>query len=380
MHTRYKALALMLFFLGMALTIRAQDAPYLLKQEFYKVALSSVKFSPDASRLLTGSSDGSWRIMDPETFRVLLEVPGAHFKAVNAMDMSPKMDMILSAGQNSIKLWDSDGNHLADFQKHATTVWNAAFSPDGKWVVSSAHNKAFLLWDVSNRKLAETLRGHEDICLTVAFSPDTQWIASASYDLSLKIWDLNTRSIISTLPGPTDAVYDLEFSPDSRLLAACSKDRSTRIYDVAGNRLLHNLKGHQDQVMEAEFSPDGNYLLTASADWSVILWDVRSGEKIHQFPDHKAAVMDLEFHPDGGSFYSISLAGDLTRWDLDPEIFVLKYFEQPYLEELSGDPVFEPRRKGESKKEFAARQAQAKGKKEAIVRRYYLQYLEERDR
>ena len=89
--------------------------------------------------------------------------------------------------------------------------------------------------------------------------------------------------------------------------------------------------------------------------------------------------MDLAYHPDGLSFYSITTAGDLTRWVVHPEIFVLKNYEEAYLKEFSDDPVFESKQKGESKKAYEARQRQAEAKKEAIIERYYQQYLRERD-
>lgn len=379
MHPNYRNIVLTVLALGLSTLALAQEGSYILKRQIFPVPLSSINFSPDGSLLLAGFSDGSFKIMDPDTFVPGLEVDNAHYKAVNAIDMPPKMDFILTAGHNAIKLWDRSGKHLFDWNKHATTIWNAEISKDGLWAVSSAFNKTFLLWDVSNNKLVESLRGHEDVCLAVSLSPDMRLIASGSNDLSIKLWDLETRKVISTLQGPTQDIYDLEFSPDARLLVACSKDNSVRLYDVAGSKLLHILKGHTEMVMEAEFSPDGRYLVTGSADHSMILWDVGSGEQIHHFLDIEAAVMDLVYHPDGLSVYSISTAGDLTHWSLHPEIFVLKYYEEAYLKELSADPIFEPKRKGESKKDYEARQEEAEVKKAGIIDRYYKEYLIERD-
>jgi len=372
-------MAIMALIWGLGTLATAQEGSYILKQQLFKVPLSSINCSPDASLLLAGFSDGTFMLMDPDTFLPGLEVANAHYKAVNAMDMPPKMDLILTAGHNAIKLWDRKGNHLFDWNKHATTIWNAEISKDGLWAVSSAMNKTFLLWDVYNNILIEALRAHEDICMAISMSPDNRLIASGSNDLTIKLWDLETRKVGSTLHGPTQDIYDLEFSPDSRLLVACSKDKSARIYDVAGAKLLHILKGHSEMVMEAEFSPDGRYLITGSADRSIILWDVLNGEKIHQYFDIEGTVMDLVYYPNGLSFYSISMAGDLTRWAVHPEIFVLKYHEEAYLKELSADPIFEPKRKGESKKDYLARQKEAEVKKEGIIDRYYKEYLRERD-
>jgi len=360
---------------GLPVLTPAQDGSYMLHREIFKVPLSSIQFSPDGSLLLAGYTDGSFRIMDPETYLPGLEVPGAHYKAVHAIDMSPDMEILLSAGHSSIKLWDRSGNHLHDWNGHATTIWNAEFSPDGRWAVSSAMNKTFLLWDVQKNQISEHMRGHDDICMCACFSPDCRLIASGSNDLTIKIWDLDSRQVISTLQGPTGDIYDLKFSPDGRLLAVCSKDHSVRLYDWETSTMLQLLKGHSEMVMEAAFSPDGNYLVSGSADRSVILWDVSSGEKIYQFVENEGTITDLVFHPNGHSFFSISTAGDLTRWSVHPELFVLKYYGESYLKERSADPVFQARRKGESRKDFQARQVEASNKKAEIIDRYYQKYL-----
>jgi WD40 repeat protein len=110
----------------------------------------------------------------------------------------------------------------------------------------------------------------------------------------------------------------------------------------------------------------------------MILWDVRRGEKIYQFLEH-GPITDLAFHPEGKSFFSTSSTGDLIRWELHPEIFVLHYFEEAYLKDLEAEADLEPRRKGESKKDYQNRQVHAAPLKENIVDRYYQLYLQERD-
>lgn len=375
---KHQFLITLALLLGILTTGSAQEDSYILKRQIYKIPLTSINISPDGMFLLSGFDNGSFRLLDPDSFVAKLEVEGAHHKAVNAIGMPPKMDFILTAGHNTIKLWDRSGKHLFDWKGHATTIWNAEISSDGKWAVSSAMNRTFLLWDVYNSVILEKMRGHEDVTMSVCISPDNRMIASGSNDLTVKIWDLETRQVISVLHGPTQDIYDVEFSPDCSLLVAASKDKSARLYDLKEEKLLFILKGHREMVLEAEFSPDGNYLVTGSADQSIILWNVKTGERIHQFPDNEGAVMDLVFHPDGHSFYSITYAGELTRWEVHPEIFVLKYHANPYREELAADPVFEPRRKGESKKDHQARMAEAAVTKSEIIARFYDQYLSER--
>jgi WD40 repeat protein len=380
MHFKFSSGLLLLGALARAALCPAQEETYILKRQLFEVPPTSVELSPDGTILLAGFENGSFRLLDPEDFSLKLEVEHAHHKAVNAIDISPKMDFVLSAGASSIKLWDLSGEHLQDWNAHATTVWNAEISSDGSWVVSSAINKTFLLWDVRQRVLTEKMRAHTDVTMAVSFSPDARFIASGSRDQTIRIWDRENRQVLTTLHGPTQDVLDLEFSPDGKLLVAASRDHSTRIYDLKQEKLLRNLKGHTDMVLEAEFSPDGLYLLTASSDQSIILWDVPSGEKIYQFLENEGAVTDLAFSSDGRSFYSTSYGGDLTRWFLHPRIFVQKYFESQYRSELAADPVFEDRRKGESKKEYQARVQEAEKTEAAIVSRLFREYQSARVR
>ncbi|MFH0757419.1 MAG: WD40 repeat domain-containing protein [Bacteroidota bacterium] len=373
-YLSFSILQLTLLFAGLS----GQDASYIMKQEIYNPGPSALQFSPDGSLLLAGFTDGSFRVLDPETFTPSLEVAGAHAKTITALDMPPKMDFILTAGGNEIKLWNRSGKHIGNFTGHATTIWNADISPDGKHAVSSAFNKTFLLWDVYNGEIAAHMRGHDDVTLTVCISPDNLYIASGSNDLTIKIWDLETLQVKSTLHGPTQDIFDVAFSPDSRLIAAASAERTIRVYDVVDEKLIHILKGHRGTVRKIAFSPDGQYLVSASEDHALILWDVASGDRIHTFLDNEDVLLDVEFHPDGNSFYSISKAGDLTRWEMHPGLFVSRYFNGPYQEELSADPLFEPRRNGESKKDYLAREAEANQKKAGITARYYQQYLLER--
>ncbi len=327
--------------------------------------------------LLAGYADGSFQVLDPETFESTLEVKEAHSKPVTALDMPPKMDFIMTAGDKQIKIWGRDGKLKGINNGHATTIWNADISPDGKYAVSTAFNKTFILWDVYNGTIADHLRGHEDITLTACISEDNKLIASGSNDLTIKIWDLESREVITTLHGPTGDIYDVAFSPDSRLVAAASADKSIRIYNIEEKKLVHILKGHRAVVRKVDFSPNGRYIVSASEDNSLILWDAFTGEKIHSFIDNEGAILDVKFHPNGLSFYSVSVPGELTRWEMNPEIFVLRYYEAPYRKELSADPIFEPRRKGESKQDYQDRLTEANQLKTVILKGYYMQYLEE---
>lgn len=357
--------------------IYAQSGAYLLGQKSYKEAPTSVSISSDGLTLLTGFNDGSYCLMDPRTLETRVENKEAHLKAVNGIQMNQEMNLILTAGERSIKRWDREGTYIGLLRGHNTSIWHLEISRDGRYAVSSAINKTFLLWDLPNAKLLRHMQGHSDVCMAVGFSPDSRLLASGSKDQRILIWDVDSGKVVATMHGPVQDVYDIKFSPNGKLLAAASKEENIRLYNLEDHSLLDILKGHRDMVMEVEFSPNGKYLISGSADGSVILWDVECREKIFRYPSHQAAVMDLVFHPDGASFYSVAYSGELSHYALDPEIFVSYYYRESFEAEINDHPLFRPRQEDESRKIYQARSDHAVLVRDSLIRKYYELYLEE---
>jgi len=356
-------------------SLYAQESSFLLKEIKMDAPATAVAVSPDGKQVLFGLNDGTFGILSDSTGEELLLLEENFPKAVNAICYSPKMDYIFVAGGNVIRLFRPDGYQVAQWKQHATTIWTAVLSKDARYAVSAEFNKTFRLWDVYNGEVIENLRGHDDVTLAVAISPDNKYIASGSADKTIKIWDRETLQVINTMNGHSLEIYDLKFSPDGKILASASKDKSIRLWDVATGKLLHLLKGHTNYVMEVAFTPDGRYLLSASADQTIRLWDVESGDEIYSFIEGEGAVLDLALMPDGSAFYSASMDNHLRKWAIDHEIFVLKYFGEPYNEEIAGNHLFDERRKGESKSEYESRMERAEKKRQEIVEKYYTEYM-----
>jgi FOG: WD40 repeat len=55
------------------------------------------------------------------------------------------------------------------------------FSPDGETIATASSDNTVKLWNLQGQ-LLHTLASHEDRVYSVAFSPDGQTIASGSYD------------------------------------------------------------------------------------------------------------------------------------------------------------------------------------------------------
>lgn len=104
-------------------------------------------FSPDGTRILAASRDGSVRVFQAKT-----------------------------------------GVASAEYYGHSGAVYAAAYSPDGRFVASVGEDKTVQVWEATTGGLVRVLNGHQDKIYAVVFSPDGSRILTASLDKTIRQW------------------------------------------------------------------------------------------------------------------------------------------------------------------------------------------------
>ncbi|CAE6405433.1 unnamed protein product, partial [Rhizoctonia solani] len=146
----------------------------------------SARFSPDGTRIVSGSHDSTIRIWDVERGTTVVGPLEGHTDVVRLVDFSPDGSQMVSCSHDgTVRLWDSrDGRLIGNpYEGHAARVNCVAFSPRGTYVASAGNDKTIRIWDVrTGRQVDQPFQEHTDIMLSVAFSPCGQYIASGSRD------------------------------------------------------------------------------------------------------------------------------------------------------------------------------------------------------
>lgn len=253
--------------------------------------IASASFSPDGSRIVTGSWDFSARIWDARTGADLRKLAGddGHTGFVNSAVFSPDAAgrWILTASDDGlVKIWNSStGKVAATLTGHQDRVRHATFSKDGTRVLSSSNDRTARIWTLKESvkpdgeltieaEVTQIFRGHEWAVLSAEFSDEGRFVITASEDNTARIWDAETGEELSVLAGHTARVTSVAFAPGENPLRAitASQDSTVKLWDTKENKEILTLDGHTREVTSATFSPDGKYVLTASEDGRAILW------------------------------------------------------------------------------------------------------------
>ncbi|KDQ13032.1 hypothetical protein BOTBODRAFT_175902 [Botryobasidium botryosum FD-172 SS1] len=198
--------------------------------------VTSVAYSPDGSRIVSGSHDASVRVWDIATGAEVLPPLRGHDDDVRSVAFSPDGSKILSGG-DSIRIWDaaSGASVLGPLLGHDELIESLAYSPNGTKIFSGSSDKTIRVWDAKTGELIlGPLRGHDDSVQSVASSPDGSKIASGSSDATIRVWDAFTgANILGPLKGHEDGVLSVAFSPDGLKIASASGDSTIRVWDAA---------------------------------------------------------------------------------------------------------------------------------------------------
>jgi WD40 repeat protein len=314
-------------------------------------------FSPDRKHLVTVASDGGahlWSLTDDYSSRLgtdQLAVCQAGQAAVYCVSFSSDGKLATASLDKTVRLYNSQGEPIADPIRFESPVYRVSFSPDGRYlgialadpqgtacllhidsgkqieyskhkqtvycmsfnrdsdrIASASGDGTVHLWDLQGNPLQAPLSPQKGTIYYVSFSPDAQKLAMAFVDGTVGLWDFQSGDKTECM-GHASVVFCLNFSPDGKLLATASGDGTVRLWDLEGNEKAKFR--HESSVYWVSFSRDGELLATASGDGKTCLWQVKDGKEVAEFKHHEAQVYSVCFSPDGQQVATASQDGSV---------------------------------------------------------------------
>ena len=273
--------------------------------------VTAVAFSPDGSKIVTGTVGGSVKVWDTASGSKLMDLVGHEAQKVVTVAFSPDGTKIVSSCgdmDNSIRVWDSstgvellvifkgnifkDGLQGENSKGHMRYGGAVSFSPDGSRIVSGSEDKVRMwsassgakIWERPENVVADSGNHHvigtEIHFKSVSFSPDGSKVVTGSDDNTIRVWNSNTGDELLEIELTVE-VNSVSFSPDGTRIVSGSNDNTVRVWDSSTGASLKNLTGHTGYITHVSFYLDESRILSGSLDNTVRLWDSHTGELLY---------------------------------------------------------------------------------------------------
>jgi toxoflavin biosynthesis protein ToxC len=180
------------------------------------------------------------------------------------------------------------------------------------FVATAGYDNQVILWNAAD-KSPVARSSHDHLANQVAFSPDGRYLLTSSSDYTARLWSLPGLKLVAVMADHEDDVEMSVFHPTEQLIATASRDHRVRVYGFDGS-LQAVFEGHTADVISVEWAGDTRELISSSDDGTIKRWSLESGGKVADI-DLGGVETDTVALASNGSIYAGNDEGEIIVID-----------------------------------------------------------------
>ena len=279
------------------------------------------QFESRGSAVTTGVTTGTTSPLRPQAQAPVRVTPmadiEAHRGSISGAAYTDDGRRIVTTGADgTMKVWDATYRNLVrTIELDDGPATSLALS--GARALTGHANGKVVLWDIERAEKIVAVQRNEANIWAVAFTGDPDHFAAASHDWKITLWDARqTAAPLQVLDGHENAVQSLAYSRQELLLASGSADKTVRVWNLDTLALKRSYHGPRDFVTAVAFSQSGKLLAAGSLDGRIQIWSVLSSRRLRALNGHRGRIADIDFSPSGDQLASAGEDGTVRVWDL----------------------------------------------------------------
>jgi WD40 repeat protein len=306
------------------------------KKEFTEA--QTVTYSANGEYIIAGSIDRTAIVWDAKTGKELKKYHQSRYDCSGCLEdafITPDNKYVLSANSDSVQIFDfKTGKLLNGLTKQSGSINSLSISTDGKYVSAVQYGSAYV-WDFKTGKVVFESDDKTHDIISVSISPDSKYLVTGNEMRTANIYNISNGKLALTLKGYLNQiderllsnsfmywasmVNEAKLSKNGKYMAVGRTGNNAKLIDFNTGKIHKTLNGHNSMVLSICFSNDSKYFVTGGLDGKVVLWNVETGAQIRKFnyEDANIAVFSVDVSNDNKLLATADWSGYVNIWDIE---------------------------------------------------------------
>jgi periodic tryptophan protein 2 len=262
--------------------------------------ISTIATSPDGAWLAFGSSKTGQLLVWEHASESHILKQSSHLDTLTTLSYSPDSTRIITGSDDGlIKLWDLHlGFHIATFTEHSSAVTSSRYSKRGNILFTSSLDGSIRAWDMLRYRNFRTFTAPTRLSFTdLAIDPSAEVVCASSHDsFDIHLWNVQTGQLLDQLSGHEGPISTLAFTPDGGTLASGSWDRTIRLWSVFSRTQSSEPLQLTSDLLCITIRPDSSQLAAATLDGQLTFWNLSTSTQ--------SSVLDARRDISGGRSFT----------------------------------------------------------------------------
>ena len=275
--------------------------------------VEDVAWSPDGKFIGSAGHDGAiiWNATTGKIVKRFLD--GSTIKRAAAWSPdSTQFAWGSAAEESAIRIWNSATDEKHILRGHTFSLQYLAWSPDGRWLASSAMDSTCRIWDVATKECIKTLNYETGHVNGVAWHPEGKYIATAGSEL--RFWNPVDGSQIQK-PLQMEGCQSLAFTADGAHLIAVDNKGQCHVMDTDTWKVANKFNAQIGSCQSVAVFGNAKFAISGS-DGAVTIWSFPECVKLTTLDGHEASVNSVSWDPTGNYLASGSSDKLVKIWSL----------------------------------------------------------------